>query len=186
MKNLKWLLLLLVATGLTIASGYVDAYMRKGSEEVENVFVPAQVDCLVDEDVVDNKKTSVTAINTSNVNAYIRMRSVSYWLDENGDITYYPSPTNYIDYTDIDTDNWIVDTANNTFYYKYPVGTAETAKETKNLLKTGESIVLKTEGGRKQVIEFFAEAIQADPADAAIAAWNVTINADGKIAGFKS
>lgn len=181
MKNLKWLLLLLVATGLTIASGYVDAYMRKETEEIQNIFVPAQVDCLVDEDVVDNKKTSVTAINTSNVNAYIRMRSVSYWLDENGDITYYPSPTNYIDYNDINATDWIVDTANNTFYYKYPVGTAETAKETKNLLKIGESIVLKTEDGRKQVIEFFAEAIQADPAQAVIDAWGATVDTDGTI-----
>lgn len=79
MKNLKILSVLLLATALVVLTSSVGAYMRKQTPTVENVFVPAEVSCEVDEEVNQNQKTSITVKNTGNIEAYLRLRLVTYW-----------------------------------------------------------------------------------------------------------
>ena len=168
-KMIAVLSLVLIA-GLVAVSDFADAYMRKTTEEVDNTFIPAYVDCVVDEDFADNKKTSITVKNTGNIDAYIRVRLVSYWIDESGAIVSKSSemPTFGI------ADDWIPDAGNYTYYY-----TKKVAPDafTTTLLDSGITLRLSSEGYR-QVVEVFAEAIQAEPDEAVTDSWNVTIADD--------
>ena len=184
MKSKKILALALCAITVAViaVSSNVGAYMRKETEEVQNVFVPADVDCEVIEQHNSplTQKTMVRAKNTSNVPAYIRLRIVSYWVDDNGDIVYKSSPEVSFTYNNTD---WLRDEKNDTYYYKYPVAADTEIPAAHNLLKS--AITLKTEDGYRQVVEIFAEAIQADPTDAVVHAWDVTISGNN-ISGFKT
>ena len=168
-KMIAVLSLVLIA-GLVAVSDFADAYMRKTTEEVDNTFIPAYVACVVDEDFADNKKTSITVKNTGNIDAYIRVRLVSYWIDESGAIVSKSSemPTFGI------ADDWIPDAGNYTYYY-----TKKVAPDafTTTLLNSAITLRLSYEGYR-QVVEVFAEAIQAEPDEAVTDSWNVTIADD--------
>ena len=168
-KMIAVLSLVLIA-GLVAVSDFADAYMRKTTEEVDNTFIPAYVDCVVNEDFADNKKTAITVENTGNIDAYIRVRLVSYWIDESGAIVSKSSemPTFGI------ADDWIPDAGNYTYYY-----TKKVAPDafTTTLLNSAITLRLSYEGYR-QVVEVFAEAIQAEPDEAVTDSWNVTIADD--------
>ena len=174
MKSSKiWVVLLLVAA-LLMSIGSVGAYMRKQTEMVQNVFVPAEVSCVVNETFEDNKKNNITITNTGNIEAYLRLRLVTYWVDSNGNIMFESSPPIYIN--DKVSDCWIK--SGDTYYYEKPVGPGES---TENLLKGGESIELGGYNGNHQVVEVFAEAIQSKPTEAVTSAWSVILDSDGNI-----
>ena len=168
-KMIAVLSLVLIA-GLVAVSDFADAYMRKTTEEVDNTFIPAYVDCVVYEDFADNKKTSITVENTGNIDAYIRVRLVSYWIDESGAIVSKSSEMP----TFTTASDWIPDAGNYTYYY-----TKKVAPDafTTTLLDSAITLRLSSEGYR-QVVEVFAEAIQAEPDEAVTDSWNVTIADD--------
>ena len=168
-KMIAVLSLVLIA-GLVAVSDFADAYMRKTTEEVDNTFIPAYVDCVVNETFADNQKTAITVKNTGNIDAYIRVRLVSYWIDESGAIV---SKSSEMPTFDIAAD-WIPDAGNYTYYY-----TKKVAPDafTTTLLGSAITLRLSSEGNR-QVVEVFAEAIQAEPDKAVTDSWNVTIADD--------
>ena len=168
-KMIAVLSLVLIA-GLVAVSDFADAYMRKTTEEVDNTFIPAYVACVVDEDFADNKKTSITVKNTGNIDAYIRVRLGSYWIDESAAIV---SKSSEIP-TFTTASEWIRDEGNYTYYY-----TKKVAPDafTTTLLNSAITLRLSYEGYR-QVVEVFAEAIQAEPDEAVTDSWNVTIADD--------
>jgi len=153
---------------LAIVSTPVVAYMIKRVGTTTNTFVPAAVQCQVMETVADNAKTRIIVVNEGNIDAYIRVRLVTYMTDEDGNVTTATPPS--VDFTL--GDSWIKDADSNTYYYKDAV---VPGGETGNLLET-EKIIL-AEG---QVVVVLAEAVQANPSSAVAGAWGVTI-ADGKI-----
>ena len=165
-KNIKYLAFGLLFAVLAVGSVY--AYMYRQSITVENTFVPAQVSCDVEEEFDGSEKSSVTVKNTGNIDAYIRVRMVSYWVDGNNNIVAESSVMPQVEIAD----GWIADTANYTYYYTQPVTPGALTPE---LLKSGTTISLTTKDGYKQVVEIFAEAIQALPEDAVKSAWNVEI-----------
>lgn len=169
MKNKRIILIIMICMFmLAIVSSPVVAYMIKRVGTTTNTFVPAAVQCQVMEIVADNAKTSITVVNKGNIDAYIRVRLVTYMTDEDGNVTTATPPSVSFDFDD---SCWIKDEDSNTYYYKdavVPNGT------TGNLLNT--SIILE-EG---QVVVVLAEAVQANPSSAVAGAWGVTI-ADGKI-----
>ena len=111
-KMIAVLSLVLIA-GWVAVSDFADAYMRKNTEEVDNTFIPAYVDCVVNEDFADNKKTAITVENTGNIDAYIRVRMVSYWIDESGAIVSKTSEMPVF----TTAEDWIRDEDNDTYYY---------------------------------------------------------------------
>lgn len=125
----------------------------------------------------DNQKPSITVQNTGKVDAYLRVRLVTYWVNDAGEIVAKPS----MDLTVDVADGWLEDKDNDTYYYQHPVKPGES---TDDLLK--EVITLETEDGYNPVIEVFAEAIQAEGTTdvgnvpAVTDAWGVTIT-DGVI-----
>ena len=172
MRNKKNRFLIPVILAVAMLCGSVYAYMYRKSMAVENTFIPAYVDCVVDEDFADNKKTAITVENTGNIDAYIRVRLVSYWIDESGAIVSKSSEMPTFDIAD----DWISDEGNYTYYYTKKV--APDASTT-TLLDSGSTITLRLSSeGYRQVVEVFAEAIQAEPDNAVTDSWNVTIADD--------
>ena len=181
-KKIRFLPVLLAALlVLTMASGSVFAYMKSKTPVFENEIIPAAVTCeaVEETDAEQNLKTSIKVKNTGNVDAYLRVCLVTYWVDESGNIMPIPSETLNFEYSD----NWVKG-SNGIYYYKSAVAPGALTKE---LLKE-ESIKLKTyiadaEKGTTyyQRIDVFAEAIQALPIDAVKESWKVTFDGNGLI-----
>lgn len=171
-KTMIFILLTAFSASLVIC-GTVFAYMFKMTDDENNIFTAAEVSCEINEAFGGEKKESIKALNTGNIDAYIRVKLVSYWVDSKGDTVAKASvmPTVTV------ADGWIEGTYN-TYYCKYAV--APTAS-TPELLSA--PLVLQTdENGYLQVVEIFAEAIQSKPQNAVTESWNVTVAPDGSIA----
>lgn len=162
------ILLLVLIVGVT---GTVFAYMFKRTEFKENSLIPAKVSCALNEafDADTGVKSNITVKNTGNIDAYIRVRLVTYWVKD-GEIAAKPSKTLSV----TPNTNWVPGT-NNTYYYKLPVEPDGVV----DLIDT--PITLIEEDGYKQVVDVFAEAIQSLPTDAVTDSWNVAVDGDGNI-----
>lgn len=187
-NKLYWLLMVMMVGIGIVFSTTTYAYMVSETETISNEFDPAQVSCQVTETFENNVKSSITVKNTGDIDAYIRVRLVSYWVDAEGKIVSEPSKTGeeLIKLIKADEDEgeilWIADSPNDTYYYKNKVSIEA---ETSNLLTESSITLMPNEKGYRQVVEVFAEAIQAEPAKAAESAWNVKIT-DGKISSVNS
>ena len=172
MKNKRIILIIMICMfTLALVSTPVVAYMIKQTTTAENTFTPATVECQLKEEFTDNEKTSITVTNKGNINAYIRVRLVTYMTDGAGNVTTATPPSVDLTLGDNLGGDWIKDANSNTYYYKNAVAPNGT---TGDLLKAKISL----EDG--QVVVVLAEAIQANPSNAVASAWGVTI-ADGKI-----
>lgn len=181
-KLLSGLVILVLV--LALAVGGVYSYMFARTEDAANELTPAAVSCKVYETFEDNqKKSSITVQNTGRVDAYLRVRLVTYWVNDAGEIVAKPSEK----LTVTPTDNWLADTDNDTYYYKSPV---KAGAETPNLL-AAPLVLKKSSDGYNQVIEVFAEAIQAEGTTdvgnvpAVTDAWGVTVDTNGIITEVK-
>lgn len=154
---------------LVLVCGTVYAYMFHRTGETSTAFAPAQVSCEVAETYNGIEKSSIKVENTGNVDAYLRVRLVTYWVNGEGKVAAKSSP----DLGEITlAEGWIAG-KDNTFYYKTPVKPGDSTLE----LLTA-SITLTEEDGFKQVIDVFAEAIQAEPARAVTESWKVTLTGE--------
>lgn len=170
-KRLITIVTALVLLGLVLC-GTVISYMFHISEQKDNLFTPAEVSCEVLESFNGEEKSSIAIENTSNIAAYLRLRLVSYWVDDGGNIVAKPSqmPSFTI------ANGWMAG-SNNIYYYISPIKPED---KTPNLLADGQKIVLKQEDGYSQVVEVFAEAIQSKPT-MAVESWPVTLDSNGII-----
>ena len=175
--KLKGLLILVLVLIAVTACGSVYAYMIKQTN-ITNNFTPAKVSCEVEEKT-DNpvtEKSSITVKNTSNIDAYLRVRLVSYWVKDAGAGTYVVGKESVMPTFTI-KDDWIAG-SDYTYYYKSPVAPGD---DTKELLDS--KIVLAADGEYLQVVEVFAEAIQSEPSKAVTESWGLTLDANGLITG---
>lgn len=167
-KPVKLLLSFLLI--ITVSVGGTLAYLSTQTGPVVNTFMPSHVDCEVEEDFDGRWKKNVNVTNTSDIDAYIRVKLITYRVNEAGDhiggtsvVPAFPLGTNWFEYTD------------GFYYYTLPVSAGEKPAYT---LIGDAGIELSSYNdadGGKQVIEVMAEAIQANPADAVGQAWGVTI-----------
>lgn len=175
MKTRKLFLPVLLVLVVSLC-GTVFAYMYQHTRQENYQFQPAMVTCVVQETVEDGSKTCIQIQNTGSIDAYLRLRLVSYWVNSSGEIIAKPAPLPAFAY---DSSNWFQG-SNDTYYYKNPVSPNNL---TSNLLDTDTSASIPLavdEEGNKQVIEVFAEAIQSAPQLAVTNSWGVTIE-DGII-----
>ena len=163
--------ILVLALVLLALCGTTFALMLRQTETLNNQFAPAKVSCEVVESYTHPTKDSIKIQNTGNIDAYLRLRLVTYWVNGDGEIIF--GSATIPDFTL--GENWIAG-GDNTYYYKTPVAPNDS---TGNLLSS--SIQLKTEDGKYQVIEVFADAIQSKPGKAVENSWKVTLNDDGTI-----
>ena len=160
------LLLSLLMIAVFAVSGTV-AYLITNTTPVQNTFTPATVSCEVTEDFDGTVKKNVNVQNTSDTSAYIRVKLVTYRVN---DIEQHIGGTAAIpDFTP--GTNWVKN--GGYYYYTKPVSAGESPADP--LIGDGDNkITLKTyddADGGKQVIEVMAEAIQSSPASAVTEAW---------------
>ncbi len=164
------LVLLLAVAGGTLA------WLTAQTDGVVNTFTPAQVSCEVTENFDGTTKSNVNVENTSNIPAYIRVKLVTYRVNEDGQ--HIGGTATIPDFTP--GTNWVEH--DGYYYYTRPVAPGQTPET--NLIDTItlSSSYIDADGG-KQVIEVMAEAIQSVPKAAVQAAWgsDFNINADGSL-----
>lgn len=182
-KRLKIVLWILAAAAAAAACGVTLAMMFRKTDSV-NRLTPAIVTCAVHEklDGVDNpasagigtEKSDIRIQNTGNISAFLRLRLVSYFVNADGDLLGIASETPAVS----PNAGWLAG-AENTYYYADPVAPSG---QTGSLCPpvTLRQKTLDDGSVAFQVLEVFAEAVQASPAAAAGEAWGVTVS-DGKI-----
>lgn len=151
------------------------AYLITHTEPVKNQFTPAHVSCEVTEGFDGTVKSNVNVKNTSDIEAYLRVRLVSYRVNENGQRiggtaevpTFTPG------------NGWVKN--GNYYYYTQPV--APNQSPTAALIDSISLQQYQDADGGKQVIEVIAEAIQSQPAEAMGGAWGVSI-AGGAVTAY--
>ncbi len=178
MKTRRVLVLLLAVLFVSLC-GTVFAYMFSRTGEHTYQLQPATVSCTVQESFDGDQKTSIQIQNTGTIDAYLRVRLVSYWKNADGQII---GKASVIPPFGLATD-WIAG-PNNTYYYKSPVAPDGT---TPNLLSSAMTLAEVDEDGNRQVIEVFAEAIQSLPQSTVSTSWNVSVDsATGNITSATS
>lgn len=161
----KKLLIPLLITAV-LAVGVTLAFMFRQTEPIENKFTDAKVACSVVEEFNGEQKTGIQVKNESNIDCYLRVRLVSYWQNEKGEIVGKASVIPEVDVND----GWMAGESEDVFYYKAPVDAGKTTAN--NLLKTPLVLAQEDYNGETvyQVVQIFAEAVQAEPDEAVEAA----------------
>ncbi len=163
------LLSLLLITAVTVVGTL--AFLSTKSNPVDNTFKPSYVTCQVTENFDGRTKSDVNVTNTGDTDAYIRVKLVSYRVNDAGQhiggITDVPGFTLGI--------GWVKN--GEYYYYTQPVepGQKPASDLIGSISLTGS--YTDADGGR-QVIEVMAEAIQskgvdADGTKAVVKAWGV-------------
>lgn len=154
---------------VTLIVGGTVAYLVTQVTPVTNTFTPSQVTCAVTEDFDGTVKSNVNVTNTGDTEAYIRVKLVTYRVNDNGEhiggtatVPQFTPGTNWVKHSD------------GYYYYTLPVKPNEqpTAALIESIELTGP---YNDADGGKQVIEVMAEAIQSGPEKAVGESWGVSI-----------
>ena len=170
-NNRAGILFLSLLVLVTVMVGGTLAYLITNTEPVTNTFNPSFVDCEVTEDFDGSIKSNVNVTNTGDTDAYIRVKLVTYRVNDEGqhmggkaEIPAFAPGAGWVK-------------CDNYYYYTQPVAPGEkpAADLIDNITLTGS--YTDADGG-KQVIEVMAEAIQAkgvadDGTKAVVKAWGV-------------
>ena len=173
-KRIRLWLIAALALCAAAAVGVTLSFMFKKAEKT-NTFVPAEVTCEVEESLLSGVKSDVCVKNTGNAAAYLRIRLVSYYVyNDNSIAGRVPSQ-----YPTLTLQNGWIAGADHTYYYPTPV---DPDAKTGILCDPITLGTVKLADGKTvyQVLEVFAEAIQAEPVGAVQEAWRVTVS-DTKI-----
>lgn len=171
-------LLLSLLLVVTMAVGGTVAYLVTETPDVKNSFTPSEVTCEVTEAFDGNTKSNVNVTNTGDTEAYIRVKLVTYRVNDEGQ--HIGGTATIPDFTP--GTNWVP--CGGYYYYTSPVEPSE--QPAYNLITSIELEDAYTDAdGGKQVIEVMAEAIQSDPANAVGDSWGVSIS-EGKVEAYTS
>lgn len=170
----KVAVLLIFMSLLVFAAGITTAYIIAMSEKTENTFLPSKVTCEVTEDFTDGIiKKNVSVTNTGDIPAYIRVKLITYRVNDEGDRI--GGTAEISDF--VCGSGWFL--KDGFYYYSNLVGAGQ---KTATDLIGDDGITLQeyndSDGG-KQVIEVAAEAIQGDPANAVQDCWKVFVDENG-------
>ena len=169
---------MVIATALLLAlaiSGTV-AWLTTKDAPITNTFNPSKVACEVTESFNGTVKSSVNVKNTGDIDAYIRVKLVTYrtsaqvqHIGGTAALPSFPLGATWVKYGDY-------------YYYTLPVaaGQKPAANLTDSMTLTAE--YTDVDGG-KQAIDVMAEAIQSVPAEAVGEAWGVTIS-EGSVTAY--
>lgn len=169
-KRIRLWLIAALALCAAAAVGVTLSFMFKKAEKT-TTFVPAEVTCEVKESLFSGVKSNVCVENTGNAAAYLRIRLVSYYVyNDNSIAGRVPSQ-----YPTLTLQNGWIAGADHTYYYPTPV---DPDAKTGILCDPITLGTVKLADGKTvyQVLEVFAEAIQAEPVGAVQEAWNVTVS----------
>ena len=169
----KLVSLLLAMVLLTGAVTGTLAWLLTQTEEITNTFTPAGVPNTPEEKFDGETKTSIVVKNEGNIAAYVRVKLVTYRVNDQG--AHIGGEATVPDFN-LGT-GWFEQ--DGYYYYAKPVAPGASSGE---LL--GSSITLKqytdADGG-KQVIEVISESIQSVPTSTVESVWKVDVDANGNL-----
>lgn len=172
-------LLISVLLLVAVAAGGTIAWLSTKTASIENKFIPSHVKCSVTEDFDGKRKSNVNVTNTGDIEAYIRVKLVTYRVNENGQ---HIGGTATIPPFD-PGENWVL--YNGFYYYTLPVNKNESPAEPL-IGENGIDLISYTDtDGGKQVIEVMAEAIQSVPDKAVGQSWGVSIS-QGSVTAYSA
>ena len=156
---------------LALAIGGTLAWLSTKDAPIQNKFLPTKVTCEVTEKFngTTGEKTKVNVKNTGTIDAFIRVKLVTYRTNDQGQhiggtasLPAFTLGTGWVKYGDY-------------YYYTKPVAPNQKPETnlTNSMTLTG---TYNDADGGKQVIEVMAEAIQSGPAQAVGQAWGVSIS----------
>lgn len=151
---------------ICLAIGGAVAFLVAHTDEIKNIFNPANVEIKTYEDFDGTVKKNVNVENTGDTDVYIRVKLVTYMQDAKGNPTSATASIPPFDHGD----DWLL--IDGIYYYTKPVASGD---KTSDLIgDVGITLI------RGQVVEVLAEAIQATPTTAVTETWGVTVD-DGLI-----
>lgn len=171
---------MVIATALLLAlaiSGTV-AWLTTKDAPITNTFNPSKVACEVTEtfNSTTGVKNNVNVKNTGDIDAYIRVKLVTYRTNEQGQhiggtatLPNFTLGANWVKFGDY-------------YYYTLPVAAGKTPATNLTDSMTLTAEYTDVDGGR-QAIDVMAEAIQSVPAQAVGQAWGVTIS-EGSVTAY--
>ena len=173
-------LLLSLLLVITLAISGTVAYLITNSNPVKNNFKPSFVDCEVTEKFNGTTKSNVNVTNTGDTEAYIRVKLVTYRVNDEGrhigGIATIPSFEPGA--------NWVKYESNGEVYYYYTLPVTPNNKTASDLISSINLTGFYDDAdGGKQVIEVMAEAIQSGPANAVGDSWGVSIS-EGRVTAY--
>lgn len=168
-------LVLSVVLMLILSIGGTLALLVDRDDPITNNFTEAQVSCHVTESFDGTTKSNVNVVNDSNITAYIRVKLVTYRVNDAGQ--HIGGTAEIPNFTP--GNGWFEQ--DGYYYYSQPVaaGASPAAKLINSLALTGS---YSDADGGKQVIEVMAEAIQSVPTSVVAEKWNVTVDSNGTLA----
>ncbi len=164
-------LVLAAALALTLifSAGGTLAWLAASTEETVNTFSPAQMEITVREDFDGKTKKSVKVENKSETAVYIRVALVPTWVDET---THEPvaqsASLDDLIFTTLPASGWVEH--GDYYYYTQPVSAGSITPElfTRAVVKANAA-----PAGCTMDLQVLAQAVQATPKDAVIAAWGL-------------
>lgn len=161
---------------LALAIGGTLAWLSTKDTPIQNTFLPTKVTCEVTEtfDGSNGVKSNVNVKNTGTINAFIRVKLVTYRTNDKG---YHIGGTASLPKFTLG-ENWV--SHDGYYYYTLPVAPGDSPKTSLTESMTLTDSYPDADGG-KQAIDVMAEAIQSVPEAAVKAAWGFSINADGSL-----
>ena len=165
---------LLLVIGMVV--GGTVAWLSTKSAPITNTFLPSHVSCSVKEEFNGTTKSNVNVINTGDIDAYIRVKLVSYRTNDAGQ---HIGGTAELPAFDLG-EGWVEH--GGYYYYRLPVAPGGSPETNLTESMTLTDSYTDADGG-KQAIDVMAEAIQSVPEDAVKAAWGAgfSIAADGSL-----
>ena len=176
----KWrfaVIVVLSVVALSVSIGFTVAHIIASTSELDNSFEAARVACEVSEVFSDGVKSNVKVVNTGDTEVYIRMAVVITWQNSSGHVVAL-TPQEGTDYTIVwNTAGWIQ--KDGYWYYTRPVAAGAStpiliSQCSPNGDNAPDSCTLS--------VQLLASAIQSNPVDAVVDAWDVEIT-DTQIAG---
>lgn len=175
----KWLTGIIAAVvTVCIAVGGTIAFLTDWTKPITNTFQMSTVNIDITDEVKEGVKYNVGVTNTSTdgVPIYARIRFVTYWENDKGEIVasdeqpilpFEPGSKDK-DGKDmaLDKENWFE--YNGYYYYRHRLNMDETAE-------LFDSFKMQEKGGLHQVLEVLAEGIQSMPEEAVKDAWGMEV-----------
>ena len=163
---------------LVFSVGATTAFLLTQTSPVTNTFTPSHVSCSVTESFENNVKSQVNVENTGDTEAYIRVKLVTYRVNEQGQ--HIGGTAAVPQFTP--GENWV----KNGEYYYYTLPVQPNQKPAADLISsiTLTGSYADADGGH-QAIDVMAEAIQSSPDKAVNEAWGVSIS-EGSVSPYSA
>lgn len=155
------------------------AYLTVRTETIINQFEPGRVNGNIEETFENNIKSSIKVQNTGNIDCYVRILLIPYWVSQYGSRVGEDAWKLEVEFNETD---WFAREEGGMIYYYHraPIAPEELTKE---LLADGCTIQLKAsdDGTLYQALDVFAECFQAELPNAVVPYWGVEVDEDGML-----